>query len=307
MNNKFCELHLSNNKVLKFSYTKLKILTMVIVLGMTALIGSTGYFYYQLSDYRQEAAEFAEYKNHKEEQQTTLQQLLNDNERMLRDMAEISNLEKKLRRAIIRDIDSSRLGTDTSAVQETTNNSSYVGQGSGKSLDTKTSIAVLKAQNKNISYMLENTRKSVSELLSEVEGRSGRLASFPNIWPTDGGIISSNYGGRIDPVSGGYEYHCGLDIAVDFGTPVYATAAGKIEQSGWNGGYGRYVRIDHGNGYETAYGHMSALAVSAGQKVAKGEIIGFVGSSGYSTGPHVHYEVLADGQNVDPSYVLQSK
>ena len=94
----------------------------------------------------------------------------------------------------------------------------------------------------------------------------------------------------------------GVNIA-----PVYATAAGTIEQAGWNGGYGRYVRINHGNGYETAYGHMSGIAVAAGQKVIKGEIIGFVGSTGYSTGPHIHYEVLADGQNIDPFYVLKNK
>lgn len=78
-----------------------------------------------------------------------------------------------------------------------------------------------------------------------------------------------------------------------------------VEQAGLNGGYGRYVRIDHGNGYKTAYGHMSGLAVAAGQQVIKGEIIGFVGSSGYSTGPHLHYEVLVDGSYVDPSYVLK--
>lgn len=131
------------------------------------------------------------------------------------------------------------------------------------------------------------------------------MASFPDKWPTDGGTISSNYGVRTGPIEGGYDWHPGLDIAVDFGTPVYATAAGTIEQAGWNGGYGRYVRINHGNGYKTAYGHMSGIAVAAGQRVIKGEIIGFVGSTGYSTGPHIHYEVLADGQNIDPFYVLK--
>ena len=96
-----------------------------------------------------------------------------------------------------------------------------------------------------------------------------------------------------------------VDIAVEFGEPVYASAMGTIEVAGWNGGYGRYVRIDHGNGYETAYGHMSGIAVAPGQSVRKGEIIGFVGSSGYSTGPHVHFEVFVDGQNVDPMYMLK--
>ena len=174
-------------------------------------------------------------------------------------------------------------------------------------MDINGTMAVLTAQNANIKKMLDGTKQSVSELLSEVEGSGGGMASFPDKWPTDGGTISSNYGVRTGPIEGGYDWHPGLDIAVDFGAPVYATAAGTIEQAGWNGGYGRYVRINHGNGYETAYGHMSGIAVAAGQKVIKGEIIGFVGSTGYSTGPHIHYEVLADGQNIDPFYVLKNK
>lgn len=304
MDKQICEIILPKDKIIKISYSKLKCILVSVISVFIMLVFLLGYFYYQLADYRNEAGAFKEYKLHKEEQKTKLQQLLNDNEKMLRDMAEISNLEKKLRRAIIRDLDSNKLTTE-STVPETSNTSSYTGKGSGKPLDSSSSIAVLEAQNKNIMYMLDLTRNSVSELLSEVEGRSGTLAAFPNIWPTDGGLISSNYGGRVDPVSGGYEYHCGLDIAVDFGAPVYATAAGKVEQAGWNGGYGRFIKISHGNGYETAYGHMSSLIVKEGQKVVKGEIIGFVGSSGYSTGPHVHYEVLADGQNIDPGYVLK--
>lgn len=98
------------------------------------------------------------------------------------------------------------------------------------------------------------------------------MASFPDKWPTDGGTISSNYGVRTGPIEGGYDWHPGLDIAVDFGTPVYATAAGTIEQAGWNGGYGRYVRINHGNGYKTAYGHMSGIALLQGRGSSKARL-----------------------------------
>ena len=279
---------------------------MLIAAGLllAAACGSICYLYSQLADYRANAVEFAEYKEHKNEQQVKLQQLVNDNETMLRNMAEISNLEKKLRRAIIRDVDSSKL-TGAALGTEPSSTSGYTGQGGSKQLDAKATMGILAAQNANISRMLQQTKVSVSQLLGEVEGRSGTMASFPNRWPTEGGLVSSNYGGRKNPVEGGFEYHSGLDIAVEFGTPVYATAAGTVEQAGLNGGYGRYVRINHGNGYETAYGHMSGLAVAVGQKVIKGEIIGFAGSSGYSTGPHVHYEVMVDGQNIDPYYVLQ--
>lgn len=279
----------------------------LLVAGLVLLVsmGAAGYFYWQLAEYRSEKAEFMEYKQNKKEQQAKLQQLVNDNETMLRDMAEISNLEKKLRRAIIRDVDSSKLGGAAIGTEAPAVSSQYKGKGSGRLLDSKATMAVLQTQNANIRSMLDGTKSSVIQLLGEVEGRSGTLAGFPDLWPTEGGVISSTYGGRSNPVMGSYEYHSGVDIAVDFGTPVYAAAAGDVEQAGLNGGYGRYVRIDHGNGYKTAYGHMSGLAVAAGQQVIKGEIIGFVGSSGYSTGPHLHYEVLVDGSYVDPSYVLK--
>lgn len=138
-----------------------------------------------------------------------------------------------------------------------------------------------------------------------MEGRSGTLAAFPNKWPVNSTAISSNYGYRMDPISSGSEWHEGIDIPADFGSPVYASGAGTVEFAAWNGGYGRYVRINHGNGYKTAYGHMSGLATASGQQVAKGQIIGFVGSSGYSTGPHVHFEVISEGQTIDPFYVLK--
>ena len=313
MEEKECELHLPSGKVVKFSYTKLKAGAAVAILLFAGAAGGAGYLYHQLADYRSEAADFAAYKQNKEEQQTKLQQLVNDNEKMLRDMAEISNLEKKLRRAIIRDVDSSKLGENQSNMLDQTTakdagaSTSYTGKGGPGKMDVKSTMAVLRAQNVNISKMLESTKKSVSELLGEVEGKSGAAAAFPDKWPTDGGSISSNYGARTGPIEGGYDWHPGIDIAVEFGTPIYAAAAGTVEQAGWNGGYGRYVRINHGNGYETAYGHMSGIAVASGQQVIKGEIIGFVGSTGYSTGPHLHYEVLADGQTIDPFYVVKNK
>ena len=234
--------------------------------------------------------------------------MLNDNEKMLRDMAELSNLEKKLRRTLIRDVDNSKLSGGTDEAAETTESGRYLGQGGPKEkLGTSELKALLEVQNQNISQMIAERKSSVSELLQVIGGQSGTMAAFPDKWPVQGGEISSPYGSRVGPIEGGYEWHQGIDIAVDFGAPVYASAAGKIEQAGWNGGYGRYVRINHGNGYESAYGHMSSLAVEAGQQVAKGEIIGFVGSSGYSTGPHIHYEVLVDGQAVDPYYMLKSR
>lgn len=284
--------------------------TIAILMGLALLLslGMNVKLYQEAQLYKLNKEEFSEFQKTKTEQQKKLEKLLQDNEKMLRDITEITNLEKKLRRAIIRDTDanklSSSLGANTTSVNVSP--SGYTAQGGSKGeLTGLAALQALEAQNKNINKMLTDTKKSVSELLGEMEGISGSLAAFPDRWPTDGGTLSSSYGSRMDPIATGREWHDGIDIAADFGTPVYASGAGTIEVSGTNGGYGRYIRIDHGNGYKTAYGHMSALIAKEGQKVAKGEIIGLIGSTGYSTGPHLHFEVNAEGQTVDPYFVLK--
>lgn len=301
-----CKLILPGNKVVCCSAGSFKWLMMLGILLIVASVSAAGYFGYRLYQFRSEQQAFAEYQQHKAEEQATLQKMLNDNEKMLRDMAELSNLEKKLRRTLIHDVDNSKIGSNTDSAAEESSSARYLGQGGAKdNMSVQDIKAVLLAQNTNISQMILDRKNSVSELLHQIEGQSGTMSTFPDMWPVKGGTISSAYGSRVGPIEGGYEWHQGIDIAVDFGEPVYASAAGKVEQAGWNGGYGRYVKIAHGNGYESAYGHMSSLAVEAGQQVSKGEIIGFVGSSGYSTGPHVHYEVFVDGSPVDPSYLLK--
>lgn len=284
--------------------SKIIITGLTIALGLS--LGYCGFLHSKMAVYKAEETEFKEYKAHKKEQEIKLQQLLNDNEKMLRDMSEISNLEKKLRRAIIRDVDNSKLGNLGSDMGTSTPVPNYAGgQGGNKTMDTETTMKVVEVQNGNIMARIADTKKSVSDLLGQVEGRSGSVAKFPDKWPTEGGVISSPYGARTGPIEGGYDWHPGIDIAVEMGTPVYASGAGKVEQANYNGGYGRYVRINHENGYETAYGHMSSIAVAPGQQVAKGDIIGFAGSTGYSTGPHVHFEVIAEGTPVDPYFLLK--
>lgn len=135
---------------------------------------------------------------------------------------------------------------------------------------------------------IENTKKMVE-----------KLAATPSIWPTNGQVTSS-FGWRTSPWGGGSELHPGIDIANSMGTPIFATADGVVVQSGWAGGYGNIVQIDHGNGIETIYGHNSRVAVSVGQAVKKGQVISYLGSTGRSTGPHVHYEVRVNGTAVDP-------
>jgi murein DD-endopeptidase MepM/ murein hydrolase activator NlpD len=123
--------------------------------------------------------------------------------------------------------------------------------------------------------------------------------------PVNNAIMRSGFGGRRHPILGYVKMHTGVDWATSYGTPIFSSGNGIVEKVGPEGGYGKYVRIRHNNGYETAYGHMSAYAkgLEPGKRVRQGQVIGFVGSTGMSTGPHVHYEILVNGRFVDPMRV----
>ena len=123
--------------------------------------------------------------------------------------------------------------------------------------------------------------------------------------PVNEAIMRSGFGARRHPILGDIRMHTGVDWATAYGTPIFAAGNGAIEKIGWEGGYGKYIRIKHNNGYETAYGHMSAFAkgMEVGKRVRQGQVIGFVGSTGQSTGSHVHFEILVNGRFVDPMRV----
>ncbi|MCX7842285.1 MAG: peptidoglycan DD-metalloendopeptidase family protein [Clostridia bacterium] len=141
--------------------------------------------------------------------------------------------------------------------------------------------------------------------LSDVEKKLDKyMEAIPTVWPSHG-RISSYFGGRPDPFTGRKKYHEGIDIAADYGTDIVAAAAGEIVFSGYSAGYGYNVVIDHGHGVTTLYGHCSKLLAKVGQKVGKGEAVAKVGSSGRSTGPHVHFEIRLDGTQVDPLKYLE--
>ena len=130
---------------------------------------------------------------------------------------------------------------------------------------------------------------------------SGANSTGSFIWPVASYVyVSSRFGQRVHPITGEIKNHTGIDIASNQGTTIYAADGGTITLAAWNGGYGNCVMIDHGNGYVTLYGHMSSIAVSQGQTVSQGDTIGYVGSTGNSTGPHLHFEVLKNGTRIDP-------
>jgi murein DD-endopeptidase MepM/ murein hydrolase activator NlpD len=135
-------------------------------------------------------------------------------------------------------------------------------------------------------------------------GDWSELADAPSLWPVEGRVASS-FGERQDPINGEGAFHAGIDIDAPYGTPIRAAADGDIGVAGMAGGYGREVAIDHGHNLMTIYGHLSAIAVVAGQHVTRGQVIGYVGQSGRATGPHLHYEVRVRGIPVNPHKYLR--
>jgi len=135
-----------------------------------------------------------------------------------------------------------------------------------------------------------------------------RGISVPSRMPLEGAALTSGFGMRTHPVLGGRRQHQGIDLAAPTGTPVYATADGVISRADWFSSYGLFISIEHGAAMETRFGHLSRLAVAAGDTVKKGDLIGYVGSTGRSTGPHLHYEVRVEGLAVNPiPYMVESE
>lgn len=148
---------------------------------------------------------------------------------------------------------------------------------------------------------LEQSKTTLGEGREEVAEHLEYLAHRPSGWPIYGASISDRFGSRWSPFGWGEQFHDGLDLAQDYWEPIYATARGVVTHAGWlAGGYGNAVAIDHGYGFETLYAHMVDWNVTEGEEVSRGDLIGWVGNTGLSTGPHLHYEVHKDGVAVDP-------
>ena len=139
-----------------------------------------------------------------------------------------------------------------------------------------------------------------AESFAAMAARLSRPAVAAPRMPLIAGRLSSGFGLRVHPLLAAVRMHSGVDLAAPAGSPIFATDSGRISSAGWQGGYGLAVAIEHPGGMQTRYGHMSRMAVIAGQRVEKGQIIGFVGSTGISTGPHLHYEVRIRGQAINP-------
>ena len=159
-----------------------------------------------------------------------------------------------------------------------------------------TTIGVLKG-------LLGALENGLATVRTSVESQQALVRSTPSIWPL-AGWLSSGYGTRRDPFDGSADFHPGLDIAANKGTPIRATADGKVKDAAYNGNYGNAVLIEHGFGIATRYGHLSKFAVRSGQDIRRGDVLGYVGATGRATSAHLHYEILLNGQPINPLRLL---
>ena len=272
-------------------------------IGAFLFVGAFSYAVYSTFATQKDATEIGDLRQVNNIQQEQLLQLSKKANSLQDEIDQLTQMENEIRRMS---------GTGTADDTNATNpgaGGTHDGQGGPYvEPDIKNVGSALDGIEKDIA-----TRKaSLEKLKQEMQEQQAQLAALggttqagavnavggttPSIWPARGDV-SSPYGLRW----GGSDFHPGIDIANDAGTPIVATADGVVTTAGWNaGGYGNMVDIDHGNGVMTRYGHAQQVVVSAGQHVRKGQVIAYMGSTGFSTGPHVHYEVRVNGQAVNP-------
>ena len=228
-------------------------------------------------------------------QVSQIEQLAKTTTNLQTDMERLNSLDAEISRIVNNDdvTVTSRAGLVRPSV-------SYNGQGGP---DMQPNINNIKDVVQDLQSAVKVREQSLAELKEELLNKKVRMAATPSIWPTSGDV-TSRFGWRNSPFGGGSDYHPGIDIANDSGTRIVATADGEVVQSEWYGGYGNMVQIAHANGITTIYGHNSKNIVHAGQVVKKGQVIAYMGSTGYSTGPHVHYEVRVNGTAINPASFL---
>jgi murein DD-endopeptidase MepM/ murein hydrolase activator NlpD len=268
------------------------------VLGLL-FVGVMSFAVYATFTAKSGSAEINDLRSVNSIQQEQLLQLSRKANALQDEMQELTSLESDLRR---------QSGMAPASDEGSGGDGTHDGQG-GPYVDPD--VANVREALSQVERKIAVRKESFQSLQKELKERQAAMGTvvagftiqsitIPSIWPCKGDV-SSPYGLRW----GGSDFHPGIDIANDMGTPIVATADGVVEVAGWNsGGYGNMVDIDHGNGLMTRYGHASQVVVTAGQHVKRGQIIAYMGSTGFSTGPHCHYEVHVNGQVVNPATYL---
>ncbi|MCR5177130.1 MAG: peptidoglycan DD-metalloendopeptidase family protein [Anaerovibrio sp.] len=260
------------------------------------LAGAFSYSVYSSYSLRNEASQIEKLREANSQQQEQLLELSKKANDLQNEIEQLGQVEKEVRQLS---------GIADEVPVDNSDDVKHDGQGGPiKKLavqDVSFALDDVEQRVNNRRASLLKLRDMLREQHKIVSYQESAAAATPSIWPASGDV-SSPYGLRWN----GSDFHPGIDIANDIGTPIMAAADGVVTVAGWNsGGYGNMVDIDHGNGIMTRYGHAQQVVVSAGQTVKKGQIIAYMGSTGYSTGPHLHYEVRVNGQAVNPAAYMR--
>ena len=265
-----------------FSVRRLKLLACALAALGVVLLAGFGYVSYSLWSSASDAKAETPTETGR---QAELKELAKEAQNLQSEMEKLTEREKTLRRLL-----------DEGAADEP---AKHTGQG-GPAVPAE--VSQVRRALDAVSRGLPERREEAAVRAAEKDkmARTSVPGNVPSGWPTSGDI-SSPFGWRWN----GTDFHPGIDIANDMGTPIVATADGVVTTAGWNGGgYGNMVDIDHGNGILTRYGHASEVVVHEGQHVKRGDVIAYMGSTGFSTGPHVHYEIHVNGETVNPASYL---
>jgi murein DD-endopeptidase MepM/ murein hydrolase activator NlpD len=275
--------------------------------------GQIGELKQQLSSATGDYEQIIDGKNeHIDELQTDLADLSEQAKKINTRMNDIEKLESQLKEMVGMDSkDSDKARVASKSENEDEGQFSMDGGKGGEELPvTEEEMDLLVDQTMNVFRSLEDQiewMKPELELTKEAVAKQQKLlAVTPTIWPTDSRRITSTFGIRKDPFTSRATYHAGLDIGGDTGDPIYAAADGTVIEAGYSGSHGNNVLIAHSNGLRTHYSHLSKILTEVGTKVSKGDIIAELGSTGRSTGPHLHYEVIINGEHVDPRPYLKA-
>jgi murein DD-endopeptidase MepM/ murein hydrolase activator NlpD len=280
----------------------------VLLVGMVALSG----FFAQSLSILSDISELRVLRNENKEQRVQIQSAINSVNDLKKQMVRLVELDEKLR--VMTDL-SPKKGTMRTLAQGGSEQPvdslniesidfSTVGQPTANKASTQKVVGALQDDLKLLESQILEEEESFRELIKAISGIQLRWASTPSIWPVKGWVTSS-FGPRTSPFTGRLAIHNGLDIAAHRGTPVVAPAVGVVIHAGYDNELGRRVFINHGFGKKTIFGHLNKQVVQSGQDVQRGDVIGYVGSTGKATGPHLHYEVRINNVPVDPMrYIL---
>lgn len=286
------------NRVNRFSLPRIVLpLVLAVVIGA---VGMAGYWFHQYDSLRADLPDLRNLQEQNRRQEAQIDSFASRLSEFKQQMAKLRTFNRRLR--VMANLEKPSSSDDVFGI-----GGPEVHQGGSGVKLTNTMgerrVLIMQRDLDQMTSEAEAERSIQKELAKFLKERRSVLASTPSIWPAHG-WVTSGFGYRVSPFTGKRQFHAGLDISTRTGSPIVAPAAGVITFVGHEGGYGKMLVVNHGHGLVTRYGHLKKYLVKTGQKVKRGERLGLVGSTGRSSGPHLHYEVLMSGVPTNPRYYI---